>query len=151
MQTCCLLQRQTRLMGILTFCFSFLLIFQMLIVTCRLCLIYGSEDNDFNVLVMLAGLIWNLMSKKVIKIKHSLTTRMSWHGNVFFLFSFFLHYWLFMRGETTDNCWLHDDVIKWKHFPRYWPFVREIHRSRWISRTKASDAELWCLLWSASE
>ena len=19
----------------------------------------------------------------------------------------------------------HDDVIKWKHFPRYWPFVRE--------------------------
>ena len=22
-----------------------------------------------------------------------------------------------------------DDVIKWKHFPRYWPFVREIHRS----------------------
>ena len=24
---------------------------------------------------------------------------------------------------------LHDDVIKWKYFPRYWPFVREIHRS----------------------
>ena len=24
---------------------------------------------------------------------------------------------------------LHDDVIKWKHFPRYWPFVRVIHRS----------------------
>ena len=23
----------------------------------------------------------------------------------------------------------HDDVIKWKHFPRDWPFVREIHRS----------------------
>ena len=22
-----------------------------------------------------------------------------------------------------------DDVIKWKHFPRYWPFVRGIHRS----------------------
>ena len=22
----------------------------------------------------------------------------------------------------------HDDVIKWKHFPRHWPFVREIHR-----------------------
>ena len=26
--------------------------------------------------------------------------------------------------------WLrHDDVNKWKHFPRYWPFVRGIHRS----------------------
>ena len=23
----------------------------------------------------------------------------------------------------------HDDVIKWKHFPRYWTFVRGIHRS----------------------
>ena len=23
----------------------------------------------------------------------------------------------------------HDDVIKWRHFPRYWPFVRGIHRS----------------------
>ena len=23
----------------------------------------------------------------------------------------------------------HDDVMKWKHFPRCWPFVRGIHRS----------------------
>ena len=43
---------------------------------------------------------------------------------------------------------LHDDVIKWKH---YWPFVRAIHRSRWIPCTKASDAGLWCFLWSAPE
>ena len=35
----------------------------------------------------------------------------------------------------------HDDVIKWNHFPRYWPFMRGIHR--WIPSTKASDAELW--------
>ena len=40
----------------------------------------------------------------------------------------------------------HDDVIKWKHFLRYWP---GIHRSRWIPRTKASDVEHWCFLWSA--
>ena len=26
-------------------------------------------------------------------------------------------------------CVWHDDVIKWKHFPRYWLFVRGIHRS----------------------
>ena len=38
----------------------------------------------------------------------------------------------------------YDDVIKWKHFPRYWPFVRGIHR--WIPLTKASDTELWCFL-----
>ena len=24
----------------------------------------------------------------------------------------------------------HDDVIKWKYFPRYWPFERGIHRSQ---------------------
>ena len=46
---------------------------------------------------------------------------------------------------------MHDDVIKWKHFPRNWPFVRGIHRSRWSPHTKASDAELWCFLWSGSE
>ena len=23
----------------------------------------------------------------------------------------------------------HDDIIKWKHFPHYWPFVWAIHRS----------------------
>ena len=27
-----------------------------------------------------------------------------------------------------DTC-QHDDVIKWNHFPRYWPFVWGIHRS----------------------
>ena len=32
--------------------------------------------------------------------------------------------------------WNYDDVIKWKHFPRNWPFVRGIHRSRWIPHTK---------------
>ena len=35
-----------------------------------------------------------------------------------------------------------DDVIKWKLFTRYWPFVRGIHRFRWIPHTKASNAEL---------
>ena len=31
----------------------------------------------------------------------------------------------FIHHEYSFN----DDVIKWKHFPRYWPFVRGIHRS----------------------
>ena len=39
----------------------------------------------------------------------------------------------FTKYEHTISCslshGLHDDVIKWKHFPRYWPFVRGIHRS----------------------
>ena len=40
----------------------------------------------------------------------------------------------------------HDDVIEWRQFPRYWPFARGTHR---IPLIKASDAELWCFLWSA--
>ena len=37
-----------------------------------------------------------------------------------------------MEQEHSGICelgQLHDDVIKWKNFPRYWPFVRGIHRS----------------------
>ena len=30
---------------------------------------------------------------------------------------------------VSENPYIHDDVIKWKHFPRYWPFVRGNHRS----------------------
>ena len=33
------------------------------------------------------------------------------------------------RSQAIIRNWDHDDVIKWKYFPRYWPFVRGIHRS----------------------
>ena len=32
-------------------------------------------------------------------------------------------------GDPYMCQWTHGDVIKWKHFPRYWPFVWGIHRS----------------------
>ena len=32
-------------------------------------------------------------------------------------------------GVIRQTAWWHDEVIKWKHFPRYWPFVWGIHRS----------------------
>ena len=32
-------------------------------------------------------------------------------------------------GYVVCHQLTHDDVIKWKLFPRYWPFVRGIHRS----------------------
>ena len=34
-----------------------------------------------------------------------------------------------LNGITPDFTMINDDVIKWKHFPCYWPFVRGIHRS----------------------
>ena len=45
-----------------------------------------------------------------------------------------MHYGYFLSSRVQSHCscavlaTLHDDVIKWKHFPRYWSFVRGIHR-----------------------
>ena len=33
------------------------------------------------------------------------------------------------QGWHNSLMHVYHDVIKWKHFPRYWPFVRGIHRS----------------------
>ena len=47
---------------------------------------------------------------------------------------FIVTYCLLIRQKKLEKQWwgsllIHDDVIKWKKFPRYWPFVRWIHRS----------------------
>ena len=34
-----------------------------------------------------------------------------------------------LQVVIKTTCSVHYDVIKWKHFPRYWPFVRGIHWS----------------------
>ena len=44
-----------------------------------------------------------------------------------FIYNPFFNCETFRAGAGVHK--LHDDVIKWKHFPRYWPFVRGIHRS----------------------
>ena len=66
-----------------------------------------------------------------------------WNGHI--------SYGIFSIGSSAPEGLSHDDVIKWKHFPRNWPFVRGIDRSRLIPHTKASVADLWYFLWSASE
>ena len=84
--------------------------------------------------------------------------------------------WIYWNCKTVtwcldQHCCLHDDVIKWNHFPRYWPFVREIHRSLvdyphkgqwrralmfsliwaltncWANNQYASDLRCHCTLW----
>ena len=41
--------------------------------------------------------------------------------------------WMHLQVDTTcglaAHYWFGEDVIKWKHFPRYWPFWRGIFRS----------------------
>ena len=73
---------------------------------------------------------------------------MTWsRGSVFCHYSkstvVYVKFWISFR--------IHDDVIKWKHFPHYLPFVREFTGHQWIPRTKASDRELWCFLWYTPE
>ena len=60
-------------------------------------------------------------------------------------------YRLTTSGGFNQPWNMHGDVIKWKHFPRYWPIVRGIHRSSVDSVYKASDAELWYFLPSAPD
>ena len=36
----------------------------------------------------------------------------------------------YINSPSVMGTRAHYDVIKWKHFARYWPFVRGIHRSR---------------------
>ena len=71
------------------------------------------------------------------------------------------------KGDTKGNlcnsfhkptvCWCHhmipnhDDVIKRKHFRFTGLLCGEFTDHRSIPGTKASDAELWCFVWSAPE
>ena len=49
---------------------------------------------------------------------------------------------LHMKKDRAMIVVSHNDVIEWKHFPRYWPLWRESTGDRWIHLIKASDAEL---------
>ena len=57
-----------------------------------------------------------------------------WKSNILFVFTIINHS-IYELKHTRVSHWLcknhpqHDDVIKWKHFPGYWPYVRRIHRS----------------------
>ena len=43
---------------------------------------------------------------------------------------------IYQYDMSCDVILIHHDVIKWKPFMRYWPFVQEIHRSPMISPHK---------------
>ena len=52
--------------------------------------------------------------------------------------------------EFTVICETHNDVIKWTHFPRYWPFVRGIHRSPVNSPHKGQWRGALLLYWTCA-
>ena len=74
-------------------------------------------------------LIWTFLDKQQWNVYHNDFCEdihtIDWLRNVWVILVFtrppVLWWW-----NSLPN---HDDVIKWTHFPRYWPFERGIHRS----------------------
>ena len=71
------------------------------------------------------------------------------------LFQFHLSLSLFAKfhcslKENSERVQNHDDVIQWKHFTCYWPFVRGIHRSPVNSPHKGQwrEALMFSLIWA---
>ena len=69
-----------------------------------------------------------------------------------------LCFWWFNRWfppVTSRDDGIHDDVIEWTQFPRFWPFVRGIHRSpvnsprkgRWRGALMFSLIGAWINRW----
>ena len=68
-----------------------------------------------------------------------------------------------LQSWRETQRWLPDDMHSYKKLESMMtssngniihvtdPFVKGIHRHRWVPLTKAIDAELWCFLWSAPE
>ena len=85
---------------------------------------------------MITQLIWTIWTsvsavpRKAVKFNHSLTYLT--YNTIFNKRKKFLN-------DVVIN-FLHDDIIKWKHFPRYWPFVQGIHWSPVNSPHKGQ----WC-------
>ena len=69
------------------------------------------------------------MKPKVDKMKHKLThiKRFLTFLNQTMIIGFTITHMVFYVAYHAHSYML-DDVIKWKHFPRYWPFERGIHR-----------------------
>ena len=65
-------------------------------------------------------------------------------------------WWLLQYKLSSRKSSKHDDVIKWRHFPRYWSFVRGIHRwpmgsphkSKWRGALMFSLICAWTNSWA---
>ena len=79
------------------------------------CLEEFSSELYASVILLMLNLFWRNM---IIRILHHSSTLIKAYKIANFLVE--------NRGLTT---YIHDEAIKWKHFPRYWPFLRGIHRS----------------------
>ena len=91
---------------------------------CLVCLVfwvYGVTQSPSSRMRLLDGGHCHLIKSTSIEyqchLPHKIDAIMVWY------------YLQHSNDEIDTQIWIHDDVIKWKYFPRYWPFVRGIHRS----------------------
>ena len=101
-------------------------------------------DNNKNLKLPATGSLWGICTVTSISRKRITNTEIV-----------FMSRNLHVCEDVCTCLGLHDDVIKWKHFPRNWPFVRGIHQSTVNSPDKGQWRGalmfLWCFLWSAPE
>ena len=74
---------------------------------------------------------WTITKKTTRTIKHEIFSKMKKLKVDRWALSLSVFSW-FLYGAPHNiicNICNHDDVIKWKQFPRYWPFVWGLHRS----------------------
>ena len=98
-------------------------------------------------------------TKKTVKFK--VTSKTFWWMKPFVFpskiaFSLMLiHHWYWLWATQWHFYFFHDDVTKWKHFPRYWPFVRGIypspvntpHKGQWRGALMFSLICVWTNGW----
>ena len=91
------------------------------------------------------------LRKRVIRCLYCEYNGEEWHCNVIKWkchFDGIFHTGFIWSGQKQYQV---DNVIKWNMFRVTCPLRGESTGHRWIPLTKASEAELWCFLWSASE
>ena len=103
-----------------------------------------NEDNLNQALSVLAHGGWDGIAHREAGIYQVLNKKLFHPGG---------HHWDHYLGLSLSE--VHDDLIKWKHFPRYWPFVRGIHRSpvnsphkgQWRGTSMFSLIFAWTNVW----
>ena len=106
-------------------------------------------DKIFTYQTIETKLLFNQINPRMVHWVHLVHSK-SHYLAAAVLFCFVSH-WLFKLSILVGVMGLiHDDVIKWKLFPRYWPFVWGIHRSPVNSPHKGPVMRTLMFLWCGS-
>ena len=111
---------------------------------------------------------WYLLGSTVISLSQALRGSANCHSWENWCFLVYFQYSVYcvstyinISGSSIALYWIqysndkHGDVIKWKHFPRYWPFVRGIHwwpvnsphKGQWRGALMFSSIYAWINVW----